>query len=197
MKKNIDWKKIFKKYEGIIYSQAKKYSNDFKSSSYQDLLSAGQYGLILAVNTYKNNKKTKLSTWIYIHVRSQIQKAKNSELLISCSPVTAKKYKIQTYFEGLNFSSDYIDPIDPYLICAQTDDDMQKIIITQKMLLCLNKKITGLERKVIIDYFFKNHSYKMISDKYHIKANNIIKKAINMIKKDIGIFQSSSSTEEN
>ena len=57
------------KYENLVNKIAHKYSN---LSNFEDLRQAGMVGLINAVNNYKENEKTKFSTYAYLWIKGEI-----------------------------------------------------------------------------------------------------------------------------
>ena len=175
------------KHQGIIFSIASRYSTNPKD--YEDLVSAGILGLLTARKTYRKNRQASFVTWAYIHVRSEIQKAKNSELLIKISPETARKssIKIETYtstFDKATYDN-------AYTILCDKEDEKSRIDLYKDVWIHLNNKFNSFERNIVLDYFVNNKSIRYLDAKYKTNSYKIISVVKDYIQ---GIYHSVSSS---
>lgn len=184
----IDTDPVVKQYGGMVLKIAKQYSSDHPQD-FGDYVQAGMLGLYRALSTYKDGKSSKV-TWLYIHIRNEIQKAKNSKLMVKVSPATAAKYSLSiTNIDGL---PEQINDYTPYDSLANEETERQKAKKLQSVWKKMNKKFSSVECQVLIDYYANNLSVRQIQKQLHVSVHPIIKRAQDMISS--GMFLLSSST---
>lgn len=165
------------KYRGIVVKLAQQYTN---GDNFDDLLQAGMCGMYHAISTYSPRRKCKLSTYIYIHARKKIQIAKNSEVMVSCHPQTAKKHNLSVC--SLDQLEDREDAVTPYDNLVAKEDEMETISRYKLMWSILNRKFDSKARKIIIDYFVHGLSINKLSKQYRVNAYNVITEAQAMVR---------------
>lgn len=179
----IDKDPTIKKYEGIVYSIAKRYSTS--DSDLQDLIQAGMLGLYKAIDTYKNNAGTKLSTWAYIFIRNEIQLLKNNELIVKINPVTAAKHKIEICSIGDstidNLETDSDMPCDRIISEEQARKDAKRFFSVYQI---LNKRFTEVERNIILEYFQAGKTIRYLRAKYKVDVWAILERVKGLIKEN-------------
>lgn len=178
-----------KKYQGIVLQLVARYSTG--TNDFQDLVSAGILGLLKARRTFKKNRNCKMSTWVFTNARSEIQKAKNSELLIKISPATAIKKKIELV-NYANITETRTEQHTPITILCQQEHERERLDLYNDVWRHLNKKFNSKERLIIIDYFCGGMSIHKLDQKYKINSFKIIQ-AVKMFLHEIYDKSSSSS----
>lgn len=171
------------KYQGMIFSLAAKYTTH--PQEYEELVSAGILGLLEAKKSFRKNRGSKLSTWIFIHARKRIQDQKNSSLLIKISPATALKKPI--ILTKLTNSCDRIDYHTPFDILAEKEDEIIKARKISELFVHLNKKFNSLERKVIIDYYVNNKTMRWLDVTYKLNSFKIIERVNLLLRNNYGL----------
>jgi DNA-directed RNA polymerase specialized sigma subunit len=159
-------------------------------------------GLLKARATFNKDKKdfrkTKsktscsISSWIYNCARSEIQKAKNSELGIKISPETARKKqpKVIAYNDSYDKSTDET----AYTILADKEDSLERIRLYNELWLHLNKKFSSRDRNIVLDYFIHEKSVRWIDAKYGCSCYKVIAQVKEYLQ-SIYCKSSSSSTD--
>lgn len=178
-----------KQYGGIVLKIAKQYASGCPQE-FNDLVQAGMVGLYEALKTY-DDKKGSISTWLYIHIRSEIQKQKNSYLLVKVAPATAKKHHLTLCdLDAMPEKSTEDTAYDHMVYDEDQRDKAQKL---QKLWSKMNKKFNRDECAVLIDYFANNLSVRVIQKKFRFSVYPVIKRAQEMIKERIFLASSTSS----
>ena len=106
----------------------------------EELVSAGNYGLIKAINTYKDNRNTKLSTYAYTCINNSI-----------IDYIKKQKQKYKTI--SLNDDENY-EIIENFSIIEKID--IENSIINQELYLKINNILNDLpelDKKILYLYF--------------------------------------------
>jgi RNA polymerase sigma factor (sigma-70 family) len=178
------------KYQGLVLSIVARYSTS--ANDYEDLVSAGMLGLMIAKKTFKKSKGCQMSTWVFTCARSEIQKAKNSELIIKISPATAINKKIE--LSNLDGVKEKYTEENPYTMLAEYEECSERQKLYKDLWMHLNKKFCLRDRNIVLDYYIHGKSIRYIDKKYHTNCYKVIAQVKSYLRNLYGISVGSSSS---
>lgn len=151
---------ILEKFEPMVKSVVAKYYGAW--ADFEDFMQIGYVGLMQAVYNYNDDSGSKFSTFAYLNISSEI-KSFLTYLNRQKNKVLTEAMSIENTFEEFNENSEYYiespDYIEPNILNAYLINE------------CI--KELNEDEKEIINYWFKNYTYKEISKDLKIKRKKV------------------------
>ena len=153
------------KYENLVNKIAHKYSN---LSNFEDLRQAGMVGLINAVNNYKENEKTKFSTYAYLWIKGEILEFLRLDKNIKISKdILSLSKKITTCQELLRNKLNREPSISEIALFLEVDEYLiEEALLSREIVLSCDSKINNNEGKDINLYDTIPYYEKKYNDSY-------------------------------
>lgn len=177
---------IFKKYEPLIFTTAKRMYNCCKNAGLDlnDLIQEGRLGLNIAINGYKANK----DVIFYTYAKTCIERRMISVI------VSAKRLKHKNLNESISFDTEEDGALDYFLKDDSTNPE-QIVIGNEENIELINlakKKLTDFEAQVF-DLMLLYFNYREIAemlDKEPKQIDNAIQRIKNKVKDVVKDYES-------
>jgi len=174
---------LYKKYKNLINLKVKKYLTQAKKVGldYNDLFQEGMLGLSDAINSYKDMKNTKFSSFANLCIDRQLYTA--------LAKAGRKKHSLLNESFSLDFVSEEDDKPLMNFLFNKTDDPSIKFDNKEskkQLMMFLKNNLTNLEKEVLV-LRIKGYEYKEIS-KILNKSYKSIDSALQRIRNKIKTY---------
>lgn len=138
-----------------------------------DLVNDGMLGIMMAISTYDEAKNGVVSTWMYCHIRKQLQLGKRAEFNVQTPHASDHRIFADEYLEDRKVPESYKSHHSHH---SPTDNaEMEdKIKLVSEILIWLNKRFPKHYAEIFYKYFFEDLTLKELDEEYDLQAKQVI-----------------------